>query len=288
MIISNWLTSPLRILKKKVDSLKIASENKQIDYAGSDEIGLIVQAYNQKIGELQEASIQLAKNERESAWREMAKQVAHEIKNPLTPMKLSIQHLLRTYDPKDPDSKIRIETLLSSLIEQIDGLTRIANEFSNFAQMPGPIKVETDLIAIIKNAIALFDSEVAIKIVLKTNLEAAILNIDKDQWGQALNNLIKNSLQALIEVEDPVIIISLENKPEENAYVIKVNDNGRGIKKEDLSKVFTPYFTTKSTGTGIGLFLVKQIVENHNGTISFETNENKGTTFSLVIPKTGN
>lgn len=106
-------------------------------------------------------------------------------------MKLSIQHLLRTYDPKDPDSKIRIETLLSSLIEQIDGLTRIANEFSNFAQMPGPIKVETDLIAIIKNAIALFESEVAIKIVLKTNLEAAILNIDKDQWGQALNNLIK-------------------------------------------------------------------------------------------------
>jgi nitrogen fixation/metabolism regulation signal transduction histidine kinase len=218
----------------------------------------------------------------------MAKQVAHEIKNPLTPMKLSIQHLLRTYDPKDPDSKIRIETLLSSLIEQIDGLTRIANEFSNFAQMPGPIKVETDLIAIIKNAIALFESEVEIKIVLKTNLEAAILNIDKDQWGQALNNLIKNSLQALIEVEDPVIIISLEDKPKEDAYVIKVKDNGRGIKKEDLSKVFTPYFTTKSTGTGIGLFLVKQIVENHNGTISFETKENKGTTFSLVIPKTGN
>ena len=157
LIVSNWLTSPLRLLKQKVDSLKIASENQQIDYAGSDEIGLIVKAYNQKIGELQEASIQLAKNERESAWREMAKQVAHEIKNPLTPMKLSIQHLLRTYDPKDPDSKIRIETLLSSLIEQIDGLTRIANEFSNFAQMPGPIKVETDLIAIIKNAIALIN-----------------------------------------------------------------------------------------------------------------------------------
>jgi signal transduction histidine kinase len=288
LIVSNWLTSPLRLLKQKVDSLKIASENQQIDYAGSDEIGLIVKAYNQKIGELQEASIQLAKNERESAWREMAKQVAHEIKNPLTPMKLSIQHLLRTYDPKDPDSKIRIETLLSSLIEQIDGLTRIANEFSNFAQMPGPIKVETDLIAIIKNAIALFESEVAIKIVLKTNLEAAILNIDKDQWGQALNNLIKNSLQALIEVDEAVIIISLEDKPEEDAYIIKVKDNGRGIKKEDLSKVFTPYFTTKSTGTGIGLFLVKQIVENHNGTISFETKENKGTTFSLVIPKTGN
>jgi len=288
LIVSNWLTSPLRLLKQKVDSLKIASENQQIDYAGSDEIGLIVKAYNQKIGELQEASIQLAKNERESAWREMAKQVAHEIKNPLTPMKLSIQHLLRTYDPKDPDSKIRIETLLSSLIEQIDGLTRIANEFSNFAQMPGPRKVETDLIAIIKNAIALFESEVAIKIELKTNLEAAILNIDKDQWGQALNNLIKNSLQALIEVDEAVIIISLEDKPEEDAYIIKVKDNGRGIKKEDLSKVFTPYFTTKSTGTGIGLFLVKQIVENHNGTISFETKENKGTTFSLVIPKTGN
>ena len=285
LIVSNWLTLPLRLLKQKVDSLKIADENQQIDYDGSDEIGLIVKAYNQKIGELQEASIQLAKNERESAWREMAKQVAHEIKNPLTPMKLSIQHLLRTHDPKDPDSKMRIETLLSSLIEQIDGLTRIANEFSNFAQMPSPIKVETDLIAIIKNTIALFESEVEIKIVLKTNLESAILNIDKNQWGQVLNNLIKNSLQALIEVDDAEIIITLEDRPKENACIIKIKDNGRGIKKGDLSKIFTPYFTTKSTGTGIGLSLVKQIVENHNGTISFETKENKGTTFTLVIPK---
>ena len=285
LIVSNWLTSPLRLLKQKVDSLKIASENQQIDYAGSDEIGLIVKAYNQKIGELQEASIQLAKNERESAWREMAKQVAHEIKNPLTPMKLSIQHLLRTYNPKDPDSKMRIETLLSSLIEQIDGLTRIANEFSNFAQMPGPIKAKTDLIVIIKSAIALFEREEEIKILFKTNLEALILNVDKDQWGQVLNNLIKNSVQALMEVDYAEIIITLEDNLEENAYIIKVNDNGRGIKKGDVRKIFTPYFTTKTTGTGIGLSLVKQIVENHNGTISFESAQNKGTTFTLVIPK---
>lgn len=285
LIVSNWLTSPLRLLKQKVDSLKIESENQQIDYDGSDEIGLIVKAYNRKIGELQEASIQLAKNERESAWREMAKQVAHEIKNPLTPMKLSIQHLLRTYNPKDPDSKMRIETLLSSLIEQIDGLTRIANEFSNFAQMPGPIKAKTDIITIIKNSIALFESEEEIKILFKTNSDAIILNIDKDQWGQVLNNLIKNSLQALIEVDEAEIIITLEDNLEKELCVIKVKDNGRGIKKGDVSKVFTPYFTTKSTGTGIGLSLVKQIVENHNGTISFETAQNKGTTFTLVIPK---
>ena len=285
LIVSNWLTSPLRLLKKKVDSLKIEGEEKQIDYPGSDEIGLIVKAYNRKIGELQEASIQLAKNERESAWREMAKQVAHEIKNPLTPMKLSIQHLLRTYDPKDPDSKMRIETLLSSLIEQIDGLTRIANEFSNFAQMPGPIKAKTDLITIIKNAIALFESEEEIKILFKTNLEALILNVDKDQWGRVLNNLIKNSVQALMEVDDAEIIITLEDNLEESCCVIQVKDNGRGIKKGDVRKIFTPYFTTKTTGTGIGLSLVKQIVENHNGTISFESAQNKGTTFTLVIPK---
>jgi two-component system, NtrC family, nitrogen regulation sensor histidine kinase NtrY len=111
------------------------------------------------------------------------------------------------------------------------------------------------------------------------------LNIDKDQWLQALNNLIKNSLQALIEVDEAEIIITLNYNPDTQSYVIQVRDNGRGIKKEDVSKVFTPYFTTKSTGTGIGLFLVKQIVENHNGTISFETKENKGTTFLLVIPK---
>jgi signal transduction histidine kinase len=158
LIVSNWLTAPLKILKERVSKLQLGN-NVKIEYPGKDEIGTIVNAYNLKLDELQEAAKHLAKNERDSAWREMAKQVAHEIKNPLTPMKLSIQHLMRVYDAEDPNSKEKLLRVLNSINEQIDGLTRIANEFSNFAKMPEPDKKPNDLIEIIKNTVALFESE---------------------------------------------------------------------------------------------------------------------------------
>jgi len=281
LLISNWLTAPLRLLSQKVATLKFGVQNQKIAYDGNDEIGTIVKAYNLKLEELEEAALQLAKSERESAWREMAKQVAHEIKNPLTPMKLGIQHLLRSYDPTMDGSKERLERVLNSVIEQIDGLTRIANEFSNFAKMPEPQKEEIDLLTVIKSTVTLFELEEDCVISIESNEATVLLKIDKNQWVQVFNNLIKNAIQSLNERKEGKVNISIIKTV--NEVVIKISDNGKGIPDNQKDKIFVPHFTTKSTGSGIGLSVVRQIIENHNGTISFESIENEGTTFRIAI-----
>lgn len=283
LLISNWLTAPLRLLGQKVETLKFGVENQKIAYDGNDEIGKIIKAYNLKLEELEEAALQLAKSERESAWREMAKQIAHEIKNPLTPMKLGIQHLLRSFDPTSSDSKERLERVLSSVIEQIDGLTRIANEFSNFAKMPDPQKVEIDLLSILKSAATLFELEENCAIEIHSEDKLILLKIDKNQWIQVFNNLIKNSIQSLNERKDGKVNITVKKHVENNKVSIQISDNGRGIPADQKDKIFIPHFTTKSTGSGIGLSVVKQIVENHGGKISFESIENEETTFTIVL-----
>jgi len=283
LLISNWLTAPLRLLSQKVATLKFGVENQKIAYDGNDEIGTIVKAYNLKLEDLEAAALQLAKSERESAWREMAKQVAHEINNPLTPMKLGIQHLLRSYDPTSADSKERLESVLNSVIEQIDGLTRIANEFSNFAKMPDPQKVEIDLLGIIRNSATLFEMEENCTIEIHSEDRLLLLKIDKDQWIQVFNNLIKNAIQSLNERKEGKVKITIEKDNLENEVRIQISDNGKGIPTQQLDKIFIPHFTTKSTGSGIGLSVVKQIVENHGGKISFESIENEGTTFTIVL-----
>ncbi|NBR13190.1 MAG: GHKL domain-containing protein, partial [Crocinitomicaceae bacterium] len=284
LIVSNWLTAPLRVLSEKVAALKFGGENEKIAYEGTDEIGTIVRAYNLKLEELEEVARQLAKSERESAWREMAKQVAHEIKNPLTPMKLGIQHLMRSYDPNVEGAKEKLERVFNSLIEQIDGLTRIANEFSNFAKMPEPNKQLCDLMGIIRNTLTLFEMEANNKIHLESNAEELLVNIDKNQWIQVFNNLLKNAIQALVGREDGMVTINISKDESGNSALIQISDTGCGISDEQKEKIFIPHFTTKSTGSGIGLSVVKQIIENHGGSIYFESVENEGTTFTVILP----
>ncbi|MBM3185447.1 MAG: GHKL domain-containing protein, partial [Bacteroidetes bacterium] len=280
LLVSNWVTSPLKLLQKRVSGLEITSDVK-IEYPGKDEIGTIVSAYNLKLDELQAAAKKLAKTERESAWREMAQQVAHEIKNPLTPMKLSIQQLLRVYDPTDQQSTEKIKRVLNSIIEQIDGMTRIANEFSRFAKMPEPNKKEVDLIVLIENTVSFFEAEEKIKFNIESNEKHIIINIDKEQWVQVFNNLIQNAIHALEGKENGVITVSVQK--DNSSVFIDVSDNGCGISIEEQEKLFVPYFTTKTSGSGIGLSMVKQIVENHDGEISFVSELNKGTSFSIKL-----
>ncbi len=283
LVISNWLTRPLQILQESLSRLKLGSKNEKIEYTANDEIGLIVKAYNQKIEELELAADRLTRTERETAWREMARQVAHEIKNPLTPMKLSVQHLLRVYDPKKPkESTERIKKVVDSIIEQIDGLARIANEFSNFARMPQPLKENHNLISIIKSTIVVYDDRENYSIELKVENKNIDILIDKAQIIQVFNNLIKNSIQSLYDKTKGKINIAC--KVEQNKVVVSVSDNGSGIKEIDKEKIFIPHFTTKSTGSGIGLSLVKQIVENHGGEIWFNSEEGKGSEFTFKLP----
>lgn len=278
---SNWVTAPLRILQESFSKVRFGKYNQQISYNKDDEIGALVSDYNQKLEELEFTAQQLAQSERESAWRDMAKQVAHEIKNPLTPMKLSVQQLLRSFDPADPNAQAKLTKVSNSLIEQIDALTKIANEFSSFAKMPRPNEEEIDLVQIIENVIEVFQETGGITIEL-TGEPIALLKVDKDQMIRVFNNLIKNALQAIAEKEDGIIKIHLLK--EDSQLKISVNDNGVGINEEQRTKIFTPYFTTKSTGTGIGLSMVKQIVLNHGGTIYFESNGVVGTTFFIELP----
>ncbi|MBM3418309.1 MAG: HAMP domain-containing histidine kinase, partial [Bacteroidetes bacterium] len=282
LFVSNWLTSPLRLLKDKLTNLKLGNLSEKIDYQGKDEIGLIVKAYNSKLDELELAVKQLAASERESAWREMAQQVAHEIKNPLTPMKLSIQQLMRVYDPNKPEMTDRVKQMMGSLIEQIDGLTRIANEFSNFAKMTAPLREKNDIVVIIQNCISVFHIETNINFEFSTCSPKIEVLIDKGQWIQVMNNLLNNAIQATVGMENANISVRLTLN--EKKLIIEVEDNGRGIKDEIKGRIFAPHFTTKSTGSGIGLSVVKQIVEFHQAEIEFESKLGAGTIFRITLP----
>jgi two-component system, NtrC family, nitrogen regulation sensor histidine kinase NtrY len=281
IFISSWLTSPLRMIARGLSRMQLGKNNQPIEYTSNDEIGELVKEYNSKLAELERAVVSLAQSERESAWREMAKQVAQEIKNPLTPMKLSIQHLLRIYDPSDPDSRSKIERVANSVIEQIDALTTIANAFSNFAKLPQPNMERMDLVALVRSLIAVYNAEDSCQVGLSGDDEAFIL-ADKDMLLRIMNNLVGNAIQAIPPGRKGRISVSVQK--EDAKVVMLVSDNGSGIPKEQLPRIFEPYFTTKSTGTGLGLAMVRQMIEGHSGTISVLSTGTEGTTIEVVFP----
>ncbi len=283
IIVSGWITAPLRLIQQSFRKMELGKENQPIAYAGDDEIGALVKDYNDKLAELELKAMQLARSERETAWREMAKQVAHEIKNPLTPMRLSVQHFQRSFDPNDPNAKKKMQRIVDSLIEQIDALTKIANEFSNFAKMPKSNEENIDLVVLLRNVKELYSSK-DVEIELKIE-EGGTVDVyaDKNLILRVFNNLIKNAIQATKEGEKSLITIRVSEN--EGHYIIAVKDNGVGIPEHLKEKMFVPNFTTKSTGSGLGLAMVKQIVLNHNGTIWFESEENVGTTFFVMLPQ---
>jgi len=284
IVLSNKLTSPLKFIQDSLNKVQLGSSNNEIEYEGTDEIGDLVQEYNRKVAELQESAAQLAKNERESAWREMAKQVAHEIKNPLTPMKLSIQHMKRSIEVKDDASQNKLNRVTASLIEQIDALTKIANEFSNFAQMPKAVEQETNLTTILENAYSVFAQHENYQIEFNNLINIdAIIWADKTLCLRVFNNLIKNAIQAIPSTEEGLIKINLSEENE--FYLVEIRDSGVGISDEQVAKIFVPYFTTKSTGTGLGLAMSKQIIENMKGQIYFKSTIGKGTSFFVSFPK---
>ncbi|WP_027418767.1 sensor histidine kinase [Crocinitomix catalasitica] len=282
--ISNRLIRPLREIQLSLKNVQIGPLYKPIVYKNDDEIGKLVKEYNKKVEELQLSAEALAKSERESAWREMAKQVAHEIKNPLTPMKLSIQHLSRSINLADDESKDKLSRVSKSLIEQINALTNIANEFSNFAKMPKANEEEVNLKDIVESAVSMFAEYDKHNIKLDIELtETPMIWADKDLLLRVFNNLIKNAIQAVQSGQAGIIHVRL--KSVEERYLFEVKDNGIGISDEAKVKMFVPYFTTKSKGTGLGLAMSKQIVENLKGKIWFESELGRGTSFFVSFAK---
>lgn len=281
LVVSNYITRPLSMLKQRLQEVSLGKEIQKIEWHGIEEIKTLVDEYNQMIDALAISSDKLAKSERETAWREMAKQVAHEIKNPLTPMKLSIQYLLHSYNENDENNKDRIRSLSNTLIEQIDTLSDIATAFSDFAKMPKSVEEYHDIRAVIKSVIDLFSDQKDVYIEFNYE-EEQLVNIDKNQWIRVFNNLIKNSIQATTEGNKTEIKIKLQRSG--NSLKITFSDNGKGIPEDMKDKIFTPNFTTKSNGTGLGLAMVKSIVNNSGGEIHFASTPNIGTDFYITIP----
>jgi signal transduction histidine kinase len=283
ILISNYVTKPLKLIQDKLSNIRLGKTNEPIEWKENDEIGSLVSEYNRMIAELAKSAELLARSERESAWREMAKQVAHEIKNPLTPMKLSVQHLQRTYKDQAPDMDTKMERLTRTIIEQIDTLSSIATEFSNFAKMPKASLEPVNLKDVLSNTVALYKNSPDTELIFNELATAEPLVLaDKEQLIRVFNNLVKNAIQAIPEGQKGIILIDIVK--ENNQYLISIRDNGTGISEEVVEKIFMPNFTTKTGGMGLGLAMVKNIVETMNGRIWFETAAGTGTTFYVCLP----
>lgn len=283
VFISNKVTQPLRLIENKFREIELGKKYEQIDYKGNDEIGSLVKEYNRMVVELAESVELLAKSERESAWREMAKQIAHEIKNPLTPMKLSVQFLTRSWKDRDSNFEKRFDRVTNTLIEQIDNLSAIAQEFSNFAKMPKANNKDFNIINTIKDTAFLFENTDDATVNYNLGKEEEIIVFaDEKQVSRVFINLIKNGIQAVPNKAKAEINLKIENNNE--SVIVSIKDNGTGITEDKKDAIFTPNFTTKSSGMGMGLAIVKNIIENANGKIWFETDLGMGTTFFVELP----
>lgn len=280
--LSKYITKSLKTISDKMNEIRLEKQNKKIDIeSSSEEIAALVKSYNSMIDQLEESAVKLATSEREQAWREMAKQVAHEIKNPLTPMRLTVQSFQRKFDPNDEHIHQKVEEYSKTLIQQIDTMSSIASAFSNFAKMPAQQNEMLNVVEITRLALDIFSEDYIVFISDRKDIKA---KFDRTQLIRVITNLVKNGIQAIPdEQEDKRIVVRVSE--ENNHVVIEVSDNGIGISEENSQKIFEPKFTTKSSGMGLGLGMVKNIVETYHGSITFTSQKNEGTVFKVTFPK---
>ena len=278
---SKYITKSIKTVSEKMRQTALNKRNEKIILKdASQEIFNLVNAYNSMVDELGESAVKLAKSEREQAWREMAKQVAHEIKNPLTPMRLSVQSFEHRFDVNDPNIKTKIREFSKSLIQQIDTMSSIASAFSSFAEMPKQKREELNVIEVVKLALDIFHEDY---IHYFHEQDILIAQLDKTHLIRILTNLVKNATQSLENTDNPKIEVKV--KEDNGNVIINVADNGKGIDEEDKNRVFEPKFTTKSSGMGLGLPMIKNIVEAYGGNITFTSEIDRGTVFTVTIPK---
>ncbi len=284
VLIGRQLSAPLFLLEESLKKINFGQEIKRVDYKPQDEIRQLVDQYNRTVEELEKSAMLLAKSEREAAWKTMARQVAHEINNPLTPMKLTIQQLQRRKQMDDENFDEYFEKSSTTLIEQIENLSRIAGSFSNFAKLPEAKFVRVDLAKKVSSVAILFaNANENIELHYEGPDEGEFVMADREQLIQVFNNLLKNAVQAIPPEKKGRIDIKLWTK--EKWIYIDIKDNGKGIPDDVKKHLFTPNFTTKSTGMGLGLVISQNIIHLIGGTIEFETEVDKGTTFKIVVPK---
>jgi signal transduction histidine kinase len=283
LLLSRVLTRPLLLLQDSLRTIQIDRENERLEWTKDDEIGQLISEYNRMVEKLEQSAEMLKHSERESAWREVAQQIAHEIKNPLTPMKLNVQYLEKAYEADDPNLKDKIHSISATLISQIDSLNQVAEMFSNFAKTNAGNLENVDLGKVIGDTVSLFSNQPGLD--LEVNIQEndhkfETLGVEKDLL-RVFNNLIKNAIQSMEEVKDKKIEISMGQK--DDFITVLISDTGKGILPEARPKIFQPYFTTKTTGTGLGLAIARNIMHEVGGEISFEERKGGGTTFILYF-----
>ena len=279
--VSRYITQSLKTVSEKIKETTFHKRNERIELNDASlEIYNLVNAYNGMVNELDESAAKLAKSEREQAWREMAKQVAHEIKNPLTPMRLTAQSFEQRFDINDPNIKQKVSEFSQSLIQQIDTMSSIASAFSNFAEMPKQKKEDLNVVEVVKLALDIFNEPY---ISFHADEKQIMAKLDKTQLIRVVTNLVKNAIQSIEKTDNQRVEVKVRQSDDE--IFIKVADNGKGIEEEDKSKIFEPKFTTKTSGMGLGLAMIKNIVEAYGGNITFVSESNKGSVFTVALPK---
>ena len=274
------ITKPLKIVTKKLKNVEITKKNEPIFWPVNDELGMLIAQYNNLINELKEKAEQLAKSERQSAWKKMARQIAHEIKNPLTPMRLSVQHFKKTINQEDIQFYQKINEFTSTMIRQIDTMSTVVSAFSNFASLTKEILEKFSLEEEVVKIVDLYKKD---GVQFQSVVKKCFVILDKTHLTRILNNLIQNAIQSVPDEITKKIIIRIIDQ--DKFWGITIKDNGLGIKKDIQNKIFEPNFTTKNSGMGLGLAMVKNIINDFNGEISFITKLGEGSTFLVKIPK---
>jgi two-component system, NtrC family, nitrogen regulation sensor histidine kinase NtrY len=284
LFISNFVTQPLQLIRESLSKVQLGRINQKINWTRQDEIGGLVMEYNRMIDELAESADLLARSERETAWREMAKQVAHEIKNPLTPMRLNIQYLEKAWKEKTPDWEERLARFTKTMVEQIDNLALIAGAFSDFAKMPEGHNHVLDFRQFLPEALDLFNDtdRASINITMPHADQPLLVRADKSQLIRVMNNLVNNAIQAYPKHAEAQVDILCQR--EGGDIYVEVKDYGCGIPETLKSNIFSPNFTTKTSGMGLGLSMVKSIIESLGGKVGFFSEEGHGSIFSFRLP----
>ena len=279
--ISRYVTRSIETIRLKINQTGLLKKNEKILLKNATkEIDSLVNSYNKMIDDLEDSAEKLAKNEREQAWQEMARQVAHEIKNPLTPMRLTVQSFQRTSSIEGNEEKSKLNDFCDTLIEQIDTMSSVATSFSDFATLPKTQLEKSDIVDTTKKVVEIFEQN---NIDFQSSKESIVIKLDKEQWIRVMTNLIKNSIQAIPSDREPNIKVEISDST--NSVKVIVSDNGLGVLEENKEKIFEPKFTTKTDGMGLGLGIVKNIINSHRGKISYKSKPKKGTKFTISLPK---
>ena len=277
--VSEWLTFPLKFITQSLQRTSLTKVNEPLTWRADDEIGLMVKEYNQMLYKLSESKAELEQTQRERTWREIAQQVAHEVKNPLTPMKLTLQQLQRAIQAGTSSSD-KTEKAITTLLTQVDTLSDIASSFSTFARMPEPVMQRVELVALVKRIVLLHSQSG--DIAFTHTVPEAYIRGDEQLLGRTFSNIILNAFQASRPGYPQKVRVELLSQ--EGRFIIRFHDHGKGIEPEIADRIFLSHFSTKKSGSGLGLAIARQAIEQMKGRIWFETKVGEGSTFFVELP----